>query len=466
VISLTLREVADIVGGRLSDGADGDTAVAGSVQTDSRLVTPGSVFFALPGATTDGRVFADQAVDKGAALIVAEHQVDVAIAVIVVADGVAALADLAREVVARVRALGRLSVVAVTGSNGKTTTKNMLRAILSAQGRTVAPDASFNNHVGAPISMLRVDESTRYLVVEMGASHKGEIAHLVSIARPDVGVVLAVGRAHVGEFGGIAAVARAKAEMVTHLSPTATAVLNSNDRRVVAMAGQTAASVRWFGRGEGAGVRAWNVVSDLGGTSFDVVIDERIIAVRLRIVGEHHAMNAAAALAAAEALGVDADEAIAALEAMPRAERWRMEMLTSTSGAVIINDAYNASPESMNAALHALTAVAPPGSRSVAVLGEMTELGASAPAEHSGIGDLVSTMGIQRLVVVGPRARDIYDAATATAGWTGTAQIVADADEAFTLLSAELGPDDVVLVKSSNSANLRFLGDRLAGVAP
>ena len=466
MISLTLREIAATVGGRLTDPAQSDTTVAGSVQTDSRLVTPGSIFFALPGATTDGRVFADQAVGNGAVLIVAEHEIDVAVPVIVVADGVAALADLAREVVARVRALGRLRVVAVTGSNGKTTTKNMLRAILSAQGPTVAPEASFNNHVGAPISMLRVDEGTRFLVVEMGASHRGEIAHLVSIAQPDVGVVLAVGRAHVGEFGGIAAVARAKAEMVTHLPATAIAVLNSNDRRVTAMAGQTAASVRWFGRNEGPGVRAWNVRSDLAGTGFDLVIDERIIGVRLRIVGEHHAMNAVAALAASQALGVDADQAVAALEAMPRAERWRMEMLTSTSGAVIINDAYNASPESMNAALHALTAVVPKGARSVAVLGEMTELGATAPAEHSGIGDLVVSMGIERLVVVGQRARDIYEAAAGTPSWRGSAQFVADADEAFALLSAELGPDDVVLVKSSNSANLRFLGDRLAGVAP
>ena len=465
MISLTLREIAAVVNGRLAPAAPRDATVGGSVETDSRLVTPGSIFFAMPGEEADGHDYIPQAIANGAALVIAERAADAAVPVIVVGDGVAALADLARAVVARVRARGTLRVVAVTGSNGKTTTKNMLRAILGAQGRTVAPDASFNNHVGAPISMLRVDESTRYLIVEMGASHTGEIAHLVSIARPDIGIVLAVGRAHVGEFGGIDVIARAKAEMVVELPETATAILNSDDRRVAAMAGQTAAGVRWFGRGEGSGLRAWNVVSTLAGTAFDLVIDDRIVAVRLQIVGQHHAMNALAALSAAQVLGIDTDEAVAALEAMPRAERWRMELLRSPAGAVIINDAYNASPESASAALHALVAVRPDGSRSIAVLGEMTELGASADEEHAAIGALVNRLGIHRLVVVGERARGIHSAVTATDGWAGTADFVPTADAAFGLLEAELGPDDIVLVKSSKSANLRFLGDRLAGIA-
>jgi len=466
MITLTLRDIATIVGGRLSQATTHDgTAVGGSVETDSRLVTPGSVFFAMPGEEADGHDFIPQAIANGAALVIAERPVDAAVPVIVVANGVAALADLAREVVARVRAGGNLRVVAVTGSNGKTTTKNMLRAILSAQGATVAPEGSFNNHVGAPISMLRVDESTRYLIVEMGASHAGEIAHLVSIVRPDVGIVLAVGRAHVGEFGGIDVIARAKAEMVVQLPATATAILNSDDRRVAAMASQTAAGVRWFGRDEGSGLRAWNVVSSLAGTRFDLVIDDRIVAVRLQIVGEHHAMNALAALSAARVFGVDAAEAVAALEAMPRAERWRMELLRSAAGTVIINDAYNASPESAAAALHALVAVRPEGARSVAVLGEMTELGASAGDEHAAIGALAGRLGIHRLVVVGERARGIHSAVTATGGWNGTSDFVQNADDAYGLLSGELGPHDVVLVKSSKSANLRFLGDRLAGIA-
>ena len=465
MISLTLHEIAATVGGRLTDESTGGTRVSGSVQTDSRLVTAGSIFFAMPGEEADGHDFIPQAIAAGAALVVAERDVDVPVPTIVVENGVAALADLAREVVARVRAGGRLEVVAVTGSNGKTTTKNMLRAILGAHGPTVGPDGSFNNHVGAPITMLRVDESTRYLVVEMGASHTGEIAHLVSIARPDVGIVLAVGRAHVGEFGGVDVIARAKAEMVVELPDTATAVLNSDDRRVAAMATQTAAGISWFGRDEGSGLRAWNVVSSLAGTTFDLVVDGRIVAVKLQIVGEHHAMNALAALSAARVLGVDTGAAIAALEAMPRAERWRMELLASPAGAVIINDAYNASPESAAAALHALAAVRPAGSRSVAVLGEMTELGATADDEHAVIGDLAARLGIDRLVVVGPRARAIHNAVVASVGWAGAADFVQNADDAYRLLDGEIGPDDVVLVKSSKSANLRFLGDRLAGIS-
>jgi UDP-N-acetylmuramoyl-tripeptide--D-alanyl-D-alanine ligase len=463
MITLTLAEIAAAVTGRLH--GDPDTRVGGSVQTDSRLVTPGSIFFAMPGEEADGHDFIPQAVANGAALIIAERRImDAAVPVIVVENGVRALADLAREVVARVRRLGVLRVVAVTGSNGKTTTKNMLRAILAAQAPTVGPDASFNNHVGAPITMLRVDESTAYLVVEMGASHRGEIAHLVSIATPDVAIVLAVGRAHVGEFGGIAATARAKAEIVVNLPATATAILNSDDVRVRAMAEQTAAGLRWFGRGDGPGLRASNVVTSLDGTVFDLVADGVSTPVRLRFAGVHHAMNALAALSAAREFGVPLDEAIAALEVMPRAERWRMEKLSSPTGAVIINDAYNASPESAAAALRALVAVRPAGGRTVAVLGEMTELGESALEEHRAVGTLAAELGIERLVVVGDGARGIHVAALAVAGWTGTAHFAPTADEAFELLSRELTPADVVIVKSSKAANLRFLGDRLAGI--
>src|SRR5690606_24873034 len=189
----------------LPEDATGETVVAGSVETDSRLVTPGSIFFALPGEVTDGHLFAPAAVAAGAALVISREELDLAVPQLVVADGVDGRPRLGREVVARVRARGELRVVGITGSNGKPTTKNLLRAILSAEAPTVAPEGSFNNHVGAPISMLRIDEGTRYLIVEMGASGPGEIARLVSIAKPDIGVVLKVGLAHAGGFGGIEA---------------------------------------------------------------------------------------------------------------------------------------------------------------------------------------------------------------------------------------------------------------------
>lgn len=463
MIALTLAEIADALGAELVDG-DPAVVVSGSVETDSRLVGPGSVFFALPGEVTDGALFAPAAVDAGAVLVVAERPLDVAVPVLVVADGVTALADLARLVVARVRALGRLRVVAVTGSNGKTTTKNLLRAILSASGPTVAPEGSFNNHVGAPISMLRVDPSTEYLVVEMGASHVGEIARLVSIVTPDIGIVLKVGLAHAGEFGGIDAVQRAKAEMVTDLPPAAVALLHGDDPRVAEMAGMTAARVVRFGLGASNDVRADDVQATATGTTFDYLADGERHPVALRILGEHHVTNALAALSAARELGIPAARAIAAVESVPMAERWRMQVLEPGDGVTVINDAYNASPDSTSAALKTLAQITPAEGRSVAVLGEMAELGEFANEEHDRLGLLAVRLNIAQLVVVGERAKRIHAAAGLQGSWDGESVFVEDPEAAYAFLRGFLQPGDVVLVKSSKSAQLRFLGDRLGGV--
>ena len=464
MIRLTLAEIAKIVGGRLAAGADGDAAVDGPVHTDSRLVVPGAIFFALPGAVTDGALFAEAAVAGGAALVIAERELALGSPIVVVQDGVAALAALATEVVARVRATGTLSVVAITGSNGKTTTKNLLRAILGGEAATVAPEGSFNNHVGAPISMLAIDHDTRYLVVEMGANHAGEIARLVAIAKPDIGVVLKVGLAHVGEFGGIDAVQRAKSEMVTDLDPAAVAVLNADDDRVAAMAGLTAATVRWFGLSASADVRADDIEATSTGTRFTLVAGDQRMPVRLRILGEHHVLNALAALSVARELGVDLARAVRAIEDVSRAERWRMELLLPSSGAIVINDAYNASPDSMVAALKTLAQVRGENDRTIAVLGEMAELGEYSDEEHDRIGRLVVRLNIRKLIVVGHGARHIHNAAGLEGSWDGESVFVETPDEAYDLLREDLGTGDIVLVKSSKSANLRFLGDRLGGV--
>lgn len=471
MIPLALADIVTMVGGRLemphgTDAEPGSVEIGGSVQTDSRLVTEGSIFFAMPGEFTDGHLFAPNAVEAGAALVIAERELGLGIPTIVVPDGALALADLARGVVARVREGGTLAVVAVTGSNGKTTTKNFLRAILSAQAPTVAPEGSFNNHVGAPISMLRIDYSTRYLIVEMGAGKSGDIARLVTIAKPDIGIVLKVGLAHVGEFGSIDEVQRAKTEMVTDLAPTAIAVLNIDDDRVAAMAKATPASLYWFGLSDGADLRADDIEATATGTAFTLIVDgETRMPVRLRILGEHHVFNALAALSAATLLGVDLGEAITALEAVPRAERWRMEVLHPPSGAIIINDAYNASPDSMAAALKTLAQVRGPENRTIAVLGEMAELGEFSQEEHDRIGRLVVRLNVQKLIVVGHGARHIHNAAGLEGSWDGESVLVATMQEAYDLLRETIGAGDIVLVKSSKSANLRFLGDRLGGVA-
>ncbi|OIH94888.1 MULTISPECIES: UDP-N-acetylmuramoyl-tripeptide--D-alanyl-D-alanine ligase [unclassified Curtobacterium] len=499
MIALTLAEIARAVDGELIGGAQatdvaepGDLVVDGSVETDSRLVRPGSVFFALPGEVTDGRRFVPAATEAGAALVITPERVDTTAPQIVVADGYAALAALAHEVVTRVRtasadrvdAEGRpapLRVVGITGSNGKTSTKNMLRTILEQHGETVAPQGSFNNHVGAPISMLRVTYDTRYLVVEMGASGVGHIAKLVSIAEPDTGVVLKVGLAHAGEFGGIEATQRAKSEMVTDLPATATALLNVDDDRVASMRDLTAAQVVGFGTSADADYRITGIETDRSGTRFTltappVPADDPSadggrpggpdhVDVRLAILGEHHAMNASAALTVAHQWGVPLADGAAALASMTRAERWRMELLQGgPEGVTVINDAYNASPDSTAAALRTLAQIVRPGERTVAVLGEMAELGEYSVEEHDRIGRLVVRLGIGQLVVVGRGAMPIHQAATLEGSWDGESVYIEDVDDAVHTLQDMLRPGDVVLVKSSKSAELRFLGDRLGGV--
>lgn len=464
MIPLGLDELADIVGGTLvlPAGVDAQTIVDGSVETDSRLVGAGSIFFALPGEVTDGHLFAPGAADAGAALVVCREDLGLAVPQLIVTDALEALGVLAREVVARVRAQGDLRVVGITGSNGKTTTKNMLNAILSAEGPTVAPRDSFNNQVGAPISMLRIDADTRYLVVEMGASGAGKIARLVSIAKPDIGVVLKVGLAHAGGFGGIDATEQAKSEMVVDLPETAVAILNADDDRVARMASRTAARVVTFGHSTIADLRAEEVDLTIAGTRFTLVVGEERRDVQLRILGEHHVMNALAAISVALELGVDLDRAIAALEAVPRAERWRMELFERADGVTIINDAYNASPDSVAAALKTLAHLSrQEGRRSVAVLGEMAELGEFALEEHDRIGRLAVRLDIGQLVVVGDGARHIHAAAGLEGSWDGESVLVADADAAYDVLRDVLRNGDIVIVKSSNSAGLRHLGDRL-----
>ncbi|MDQ1597095.1 MAG: UDP-N-acetylmuramoyl-tripeptide--D-alanyl-D-alanine ligase [Microbacteriaceae bacterium] len=466
MITLTLAEIAAAVGGdlRLPLGAHDFDEVSGSVQTDSRLVEDGSLFIAMPGELTDGHLFASAAVAAGAALLIVDHPLELAVAQIVVADTLTALADLARSVVATVRAQGRLRVIGITGSNGKTTTKNLLRAVLSTTGPTVAPRGSFNNQVGAPLSMLSIENDTRFLVVEMGASGVGDIARTVGIAVPDISVVLKVGLAHAGEFGGIDRTQRAKAEIVTQLPETAVAVLNIDDERVAAMADLTLARPVWFGLGAGADVRAEDLRATATGTAFTLVVGETRRPVALRILGEHHVMNALATIAVAIELGVDPDVAVNALETVQRAERWRMEVLQRADGVVVINDAYNASPDSMAAALKTLAQIVEPGQRSIAVLGEMTALGELSDEEHDRIGRLIVRLNIHKLVVVGHGARHIHNAAGLEGSWDGESVLVETSDEAYDRVRDDLRAGDVVLVKSSKSANLRFLGDRLGEV--
>ena len=471
MISLTLAQLAHVLDAELhlAAGATADDGVSGGVDTDSRLIEPGGIFVAKPGEVTDGHLFVDAAVANGAAVAIVERVVAGTVTQVVVADAIAALADLARHVVATVRDAGDLRVVGITGSNGKTTTKNMLARILEDEGETVAPRASFNNEVGAPLTMLRVAESTLFLINEFGASGAGEIARLAGLVEPDIGVVLMVGMAHAGGFGGIEATFEAKSELVRAIRPGGVAVLNADDPRVAAMApiaAERGVSVRWFGRGATADVRAEHVEVTADGTRCTVSVtdpgsaDGLTASLHLRVLGEHHVMNALAAIAAATALGVSLEDCVARLQTVELAERWRMQPLGSDR-VRIINDAYNASPDSMAAALRTLAQITGPEQRTVAVLGAMSELGEYADEEHDRVGLLAVRLGIQRIVVVGPAARRMYLEAIAQGSWDAEAIFFATADETYDYLMGELRDGDRVLVKSSNSAGLRFLGDRL-----
>ncbi|PPF74323.1 UDP-N-acetylmuramoyl-tripeptide--D-alanyl-D-alanine ligase [Rathayibacter sp. AY1E6] len=469
MIALTLTEIAEAVSGRLhlaGSSATAATVIDGATETDSREIAPGGIFVAKRGEHTDGHLFAPAALERGAALLIVERPLDLDVPQVLVDDSVEALGALATEVVRLVRAKGGLTVIGVTGSNGKTTTKNLLRTVLERVGETVAPRGSFNNEVGAPITMLQVSESTRFLVAEMGASAVGEIRRLVRMARPDVGVVLAVGLAHAGEFGGIERTLEAKTEMVADLTADDVAVLNADDGRVASMAGRTAARVLWFGRGESADVRAVDIDATADGTRFAIEVSagEGREAARaellLRVLGEHHVMNALAATAAALSVGVALPAIVEALATVTLAERGRMEVLGGED-VRIINDAYNASPDSTAAALRTLAQIAKPGGRTVAVLGEMSELGEWADEEHERVGLLAVRLNISQIVVVGRGARRIHVAAEREGSWSGESVFAETSDEAFDLLEDYLRPGDTVLVKSSNSAGLRFLADRL-----
>ena len=470
MIELNLQRIADFVDGHiLGDFATDSESliVTGSVETDSRLVGPGSLFVAKPGEVTDGHNFLKQAKAAGAIAALVERPVpDVDIPQIQVADAVLALGKLAKAVLALVRSETDLKVVGITGSNGKTTTKNMLRAILSTQGETIAPIESYNNEVGAPISVLKVDRNTKYLVAELGAGGPGSIAYLTDIVKPDIAVELKVGLAHAGEFGGIEATAKIKAELLVGSSNQTTAVLNADDVNVRAMGEKFEGPKVWFGTGPDSQYRADNYEMTLAGTGFDLHWpDGSVNRVTLQILGEHHAMNALASSAVADLLGVPRPQIVSALEQLPLAERWRMQLSHRADGVSIINDAYNASPDSSRAAMQTLAQLGrQTGRRTVAVIGEMAELGEFSAEEHDKLGRLAVRLNIDLLIAVGPAAKLVYMGASFEGSFDGESQYFESLDEALTGVRGMLRSGDIVLVKSSKSANLRHLGDALLEV--
>lgn len=463
MIKLSLAEIATIVSGNLTGG---DTEVFGSVETDSRSVSAGALFIAKPGEVTDGHNFLESAKNLGAVgAIVERHVPEVDLPQIVVADSVEALGKLAKAVLAKVKAMGRLKVIGVTGSNGKTSTKNMLRAILSQFGNTIAPIESYNNEVGAPISVLKIDEETDFLVAELGAGGLGSISYLAEITDPDIGVVLKVGLAHAGAFGGIEVTRKIKSELPKALEAGDIFIYNADDGNVASMVSLTEAEKVSFGTGSHADFFFDNVELSIEGTSADIHYpDGEVSRLTLQILGEHQLMNAMASIVVSEQFGLARPKVRGALEALELAERWRMQLTNRADGIAVINDAYNASPDSMKAALQTLAHLGKSGRRTIAVLGEMAELGEFSAEEHDQLGRLVVRYNIDRLVVVGPGAKLIHMGAMFEGSWDGESIYFDSSSEALDYIRGMLVSGDIVLVKSSKSANLRYLGDDLLEV--
>lgn len=441
------------------------------VTADSRAVAPGSLFVALPGERVDGHTFVGTAFAQGAVAVLVAHPVAGATGTqLVVSDPLLALGRLARCVVDRLRADGRgadaLQVVGITGSQGKTSTKDLLAAVLAAAGPTVAPVGNLNNELGVPLTVLRADAQTRFLVVEMGARGIGHIAYLCEIAPPDVAVVLNVGHAHVGEFGGREAIAQAKGELVEALGADGVAVLNAGDPRVRAMRSRTRAGARVLELAvdedpdEADAVWADGLVGDERGRyAFTLHVRGEGVArsteVALRGTGRHQVANATAAAAAAVALGLDLDAVVAALSAVEPASRWRMEVHDRADGVRVVNDSYNANPDSMAAAVETLAELGRGRGRTWAVLGDMLELGSEAPALHAALARRLSAAGIDEVVALGEFA------ALLVAGQPGRARVAADVAQAAAWVRAEVAPGDVVLVKASRGLALNLVADEI-----
>jgi UDP-N-acetylmuramoyl-tripeptide--D-alanyl-D-alanine ligase len=448
-----MSDVARAVNGRVA----GDDVVVDAVAVDSRAAGPGTLFVAIRGEHQDGHRFVPDALAHGAAGVLVERVEDVRGPAVVVADAGEALLNLAADERTELSA----TVVGITGSTGKTCTKDFTAAALGGRFDALASPASFNNEVGLPLTLLSAGRGTEVLVCEMGARGVGHVARLCQVARPSIGIVTNVGVAHLELFGSRENIVRAKAELVEALPADGVAVLNADDPVVRGYATRTSARPVTFGLAEDAHVRAEDVtLGEDGRGAFTLVASGVRQHVELAVPGAHMVPNALAASACGIALGVTPAECATALKEA-HVSAWRMETFTTEGGVRVVNDAYNANPTSMQAALQSLRWMARPPRRAVAVLGHMAELGPISTQEHERVGELVARLGIDRVVTVGPPARAIAVAAVREGVEPENVAPFEDPQAALADLRAWLRPGDVVLVKGSRVAGLERLAEGL-----
>ncbi|MGW2287108.1 UDP-N-acetylmuramoyl-tripeptide--D-alanyl-D-alanine ligase [Streptomyces phaeochromogenes] len=455
---MLLSAIAEAVGGRLEDAPDPHLIVNQPAVFDSREAKDGALFIALAGNTADGHDYARAAVKNGAVAALTTRPVGVP-AIVVDDDVLAAFGRLGHHLVRS--ALTDTQVVAITGSAGKTSTKDLIAQLLPAAGPTVATPQSFNNEIGLPLTITMADRATRYLVLEMGARGIGHIRDLTRIAPPHISVVTNVGTAHVGEFGGRDNIAQAKGEIVEALPGGGLAVLNADDPLVRAMANRTRARIVTYGLAPEATVRAADVtLNDQGQPSYTLHTPEGSAVVHLQFVGEPQVYNSLAAAAVARETGLPLSRIAALLSAATTQSRWRMETHTRADNVTIVNDAYNANPDSMRSSLDALAAMARgQGQRAIAVLGQMNELGEDAHAAHEDVGRHAATLNLDQVIVVGGDEAGWMQKAASNAG--AHAVHLPDQERALQLLRSTLQPGDVVLVKASRGVQLQELAEAL-----
>jgi UDP-N-acetylmuramoyl-tripeptide--D-alanyl-D-alanine ligase len=449
MIALTLEEIAKIVGGKTF--GDSSKVISAAPVFDSRDAGKGSLFLALVGETSDGHNFTQDAQSRGATGCMTTREVQGN--GVVVSDVLIAVRSLASYVR---KQLPDLKVIGITGSSGKTTTKDLLASILSSRAECVWTKASFNNELGAPMTLLECDSQTKYCILEMGARHQGDIAALCEMAKPNVGVVLRVGTAHLGEFGSIEKIAETKSEMIQGLGPDAVAVLGTYDPYTKAMHSLHAGRVIYFGQDSRDDVRAADVEMREARPHFDLVTPAGRDAVGMRLIGAHQVSNALAAAAVCTALEIPIEVIASGLSTADLASKWRMQT-NNVEDLLIINDSYNANPESMNAALDSLLLFAQEsGGSSWAFLGQMHELGSQSKALHASVATHAHELGIDHLVSIGTRAfAEGIPAQSAT-----TLHYCEDIAQALSLVS-HFEPGDVVLVKASRSEHFEILSQGL-----
>jgi UDP-N-acetylmuramoyl-tripeptide--D-alanyl-D-alanine ligase len=434
----------------------GDDVVVTTVCTDSRLATPGSLFVALPGEHTDGGLFVPEAFQLGAAGALVRDGLRV--------DGPSVSVRSTNEALIRLatdeRRRSGATVVGVTGANGKTSTKDMTAAVLARRFRTHASPESFNNEVGLPVTLLTAPADTEVVVAEMGARRKGDVTLLCEIARPDVVVVTNVGVAHLEVYGSWEAIVEASAEPIDALGPEGVGVLNADDQVVAGYAARSDGRVVTFGMSASADVRADGVWLDAEGfAAFDVAADGAQAHVALSVAGEHMVSNALASIAVGLTLGIELETAAAAVSTAT-VSHWRMETFTTGDGVRVVNDAYNANPESVAAALKAARWMAR-DARLIAVLGTMAELGPIADEEHERLGDLAARLRVDRVIAVGDWAEQIATASVREGVEPGNVAAYERPEDALEDVRAHARAGDVVLFKASRVAGLERLAEAL-----